>query len=724
MKNKNEQFFHDKQTILNLVSEIEKCNELQDDSANLKICFALEQIKLSLKPVMARRYSSSLLASAVLWHKTSPALYHQLRSEDYFCLPSESHIKRVSQALNAENSLTEETKKYFKMRSAKLNEREKCVVLIMDEMHTNQRIEYTNGKFFGLEEGKIVKTMLGFMVSSLGGPYSDMVALCQMTKLDSSILMQNYIKVLKTLTECGFVVVVNSADNHAINQKFFTHDLCGGKLLPFIPHPFINNAKIFLLFDPVHIFKNIYNNFVNRKIFDCPKFEGETIGLVEFCHIEELFHIECGKQIRMAYKLNEKVLHPTNIEKTNVRLADALFHDSTIAALEFYASAQHEKWWSTVKFLKLIRKWWNIVNVKTANKGFHKRNESMLAVTKNVQQNLDFLKTFSEWLTNWNENSDKSLTRQTFQAAKQTSCALPLAANYLLNEKIFSYVLLGFFQSDPIEKHFGWYRQLCGANYYVSVRQILEAEKTIRLRSLIKFSKYSFDEIKEGMAVGPDEPKDDEVSSEFVDFLDSASFSVPSISLTDIGDTNILFYISGYVARSLRRMTKCQSCTEMIVADHNSPSIHFEDEDFLTDNNIIRKETFLEQINRGGLAKPTDLMYIAVVHTWNFYQAVTQNEGVKDGLFSCSNSKKTFSYLVKNHFLSSENTKTIVTQQCKSGHSFLKYIETIAMKVFNICSVNYINDFNNKIRESRKRTSAPTTSISSRKISKLQSQSS
>jgi len=703
------------------VAEIEKCDELQDDSAQMKINFALEQIKLSLKPVMARRYSSSLLASAVLWQKTSPALYHQLRSEDYLCLPSESHIKRLSQALNAENGLTNETKKYLNMRSAKLNEREKCVVLIMDEIHTNQKIEYTNGTFFGLEEGKIVKTMLGFMISSVGGPYSDMVALCQMSKLDSSILKQNYIKVLKTLTECGFVVVANSADNHAINIKFYTHELCDGTLLPFVQHPFLNGEKIFLLFDPVHIFKNIYNNFVNRKIFDCPEFDGETIGQAEFSHIEELFHIECGKPIRMAFKLSEKVLHPTNIEKTNVRLADALFHDSTIAALEFYASTQQEKWWSTVKFLKLIRKWWNIVNVKSGTKGFHKRNESMLAVTKNVQQNLNFLKTFSEWLTNWNAHSNKSLTRQTFQAAKQTSSVLPLAANYLLNEKKFIYVLLGLFQSDPIEKHFGWYRQLCGANYYVSVRQILEAEKTIRLRSLIKFSSYSFDEIKDGMAATSDQLKVDEDCSDFLDFLDSVSFSVPSISLTDIGDTNILFYISGYIARSLRRMTKCQSCTEIIVSDHNSPKVHFEDKDFLTQNNVIKKETFLEQINRGGLVKPTDLMYIAVVHIWNFYQAVTQNVDVKNKLFSCSNSKKTFSYFVKDNFLSLEHTKSIASQQCKSGHSFGNHIETIAMKVFNVCSVNFINDFNNAIRESRKRTSAPSNSVSSRKIAKLQS---
>ena len=45
--------------------------------------------------------------------------------------------------------------------------------------------------------------------------------------------------------------------------------------------------------------------------------------------------------IKMARKLKEVVLHPVAIEKTNVRLADSLFHESTIAALDYYASHGH-----------------------------------------------------------------------------------------------------------------------------------------------------------------------------------------------------------------------------------------------------------------------------------------------------------------------------------------------------------------------------------------------
>ena len=56
---------------------------------------------------------------------------------------------------------------------------------------------------------------------------------------------------------------------------------------------------------------------------------------------------------------------------------------------------------------------------------------------------------------------------------------------YLLNNKCLQYFLLGFIQSDALEGRFRWFRQLCGANYFNSVLQFLQAEKSIRIKSLV-----------------------------------------------------------------------------------------------------------------------------------------------------------------------------------------------------------------------------------------------
>ena len=87
-----------------------------------------------------------------------------------------------------------------------------------------------------------------------------------------------------------------------------------------------------------------------------------------------------------------------------------------------------------------------------------------------------------------------SLSTETCMTSTQTCRGLIALAIYLLEEKGFSYVLLGLITSDPIERRFGWYRQLCGANYYLSVRQLLESEKKIRLYDLVKLSEFSMKE--------------------------------------------------------------------------------------------------------------------------------------------------------------------------------------------------------------------------------------
>ena len=75
----------------------------------------------------------------------------------------------------------------------------------------------------------------------------------------------------------------------------------------------------------------------------------------------------------------------------------------------------------------------------------------------------------------------------------------PLLARYLLDEKHLSYVLSGKIQSDYLEKRFGRNRQLSGANYFASERQFIEAEKAIRVESIIKFSMYFIKEVCEIM---------------------------------------------------------------------------------------------------------------------------------------------------------------------------------------------------------------------------------
>ena len=58
---------------------------------------------------------------------------------------------------------------------------------------------------------------------------------------------------------------------------------------------------------------------------------------------------------------------------------------------------------------------------------------------------------------------------------------------YLVDEPLEEvFVLAGRLQSDPIERRFSQYRQMRGGRFLVSLREVLNSERILACRSLIK----------------------------------------------------------------------------------------------------------------------------------------------------------------------------------------------------------------------------------------------
>ena len=437
IKSRAASFHTDPCNLEHFLKKIEDFEGYENPEQELKVAFALEQLNLALKPKMGRRYSPDMLSCALQWMKTSPALYRQLLDEGLLTLPSVNHLQKISTALNVETGeLSESTLNYLRLRIKKLNDWERNCILIVDEIYSAQRVEYSNGRFFGQKNGEPTKTMLGLMIKSVAGKYSDMIALVPQTKLNSEVLKSEFDKVFEATTVVGFHMVATLADNHRINRKFFQHELGSGSLSVSIPHPTLKDEKHFLIFDPVHIFKNFFNNFVNRGVLSCPPFRGEEVGTASFQHLRELYSMECTKPLKFAHKLREKVLFPKPIERSSVQLAESLFHSSTVDATEFYLKDKPQ-WQGTYNFLKIINTWWSIVNVKNPTKGLNKRNENMWAVTATHNHQLQFLHDFSEWIESWDGAKERSITKDTAQAAAHTTRALIEVAEHMIFKKNF-----------------------------------------------------------------------------------------------------------------------------------------------------------------------------------------------------------------------------------------------------------------------------------------------
>ena len=172
--------------------------------------------------------------------------------------------------------------------------------------------------------------MLCIMIKSVAGKYRDNVALIPLASIDSKILKAANMQVLEAMKTIGFRVVPLLADGHSVNTKCYKDEFCNKKLQHSVANPVSPDQKLFLLFDPVHIFKNFFNNLMNKGSFKCPPFQGKECS-PRFEHVKELYKKELGKPVKIAHKITERVLAPKPIEKSNVMLAERFYHESTIA---------------------------------------------------------------------------------------------------------------------------------------------------------------------------------------------------------------------------------------------------------------------------------------------------------------------------------------------------------------------------------------------------------
>lgn len=117
-------------------------------------------------------------------------------------------------------------------------------------------------------------------------------------------------------------------------------ELCGGSLRPFIDHPLKTDEKLFLLFDFTHNFKNLFNNWINKKKMEPPAsefpeiFGGECIA--SFNHLRQLHAHEENKPLKAAYSLTRKSLNPHNISRTSPQHALSKFVSSCLPPITVY----------------------------------------------------------------------------------------------------------------------------------------------------------------------------------------------------------------------------------------------------------------------------------------------------------------------------------------------------------------------------------------------------
>ena len=314
-----------------------------------------------------------------------------------------------------------------------------------------------------------------------------------------------------------------------------------------------------------------------------------------------------------TYSLTVTALHPNNTQRQNVSLALKIFDDKNVSALAEFGKRFQCNVSGTQNFILTIVQLWKILNVKHPLKGRHLNDEFCEPIRSLHDGKLHWLSMFYDWLCAWEklqlQPRQGCLSKETMFALKQTVLAAKFLSEYLLRDVHCNYVLLGKFQTDNLEFRFGQYRQMSGANYNVSVTQVMESEKKLRILSVMKLVTHSNGEItvRDFIAGCRAEVDGNETEHKCNDNLTAFASVLTECDDVCISDSELsaLVFVAGYVGFKLKRKLSCVDCRLELFSEKALECELPSDESF----------NYIADIDRGGLTWPTDLLLNIVVQS-------------------------------------------------------------------------------------------------------------
>lgn len=116
-----------------------------------------------------------------------------------------------------------------------------------------------------------------------------------------------------------------------------------------LDHPSDNKRKLEIVPDPVHVFKNAINGWINNKFLVVPKWymeqKGLTSNVVHRDHLKSIVEFEGGNQLKMAHGLSASDVNfdlpVSSVDKMKVSNATKYCNRAVAAALRVVASDQN-----------------------------------------------------------------------------------------------------------------------------------------------------------------------------------------------------------------------------------------------------------------------------------------------------------------------------------------------------------------------------------------------
>ena len=195
-------------------------------------------------------------------------------------------------------------------------------------------------------------------------------------------------------------------------------------------------------------------------------------------------------EFSLCPKLTRSHINLTPFTKMNVKLAAQTLSRSVANGLDM---VHGETVKSTSKFITVMNRWFDVVNVKSLFEGRNERNSNLLPFTSVDDDRLKWLETdFLKYFLDWQEAAEKrtgqftdkhrkqmQLSSQTLHGLRMTSLSIAAIVRTVIHSGA-EFVLTNHINQDPLEQLFGHCRHKGGSNENPSVGEACHAINTIR----------------------------------------------------------------------------------------------------------------------------------------------------------------------------------------------------------------------------------------------------
>ena len=253
-------------------------------------------------------------------------------------------------------------------------------------------LQYRGGKIFGKsanDPSKLAEAMLGLMINYLHGGPKFLLNLIPVAKLNTNFLCEQLKQAKNNIHGGSGKLKVIISDGNRINQSLFN------KMKTVHRKAWLSSDRFYLLYDYAHLIKNIRNLWLTEKTGELLFRHEDKEFVASWHHLRDLHRSEALSMLKMS-KLSEVAVNPRPIERQRVNTCLQVFCEETATALDLYG-----KWFckdvsGTLKFIRIVVKWWTIMNVK--NKRIDERNCQPLqaVVSPPDDRRLDFIRDFGD----------------------------------------------------------------------------------------------------------------------------------------------------------------------------------------------------------------------------------------------------------------------------------------------------------------------------------------